>query len=54
VVYGRTYTNLNIRHINVSQINRDGASLREREDSSKRAGHSVGEQLRYVYKVEVV
>ena len=42
VVYERTYTNLNIRHINASQINRDGASLREREDSSKRAGHSVG------------
>ena len=53
MVYGRTYTYLNIRHINASQINREGASLREREDSSNNAGHSVVQQLRYVYKVEV-
>jgi hypothetical protein len=51
-IYGRTYTYLNIRHINATQINGRGASLRDREDSSKSAGHSVVQQLRYVYKVE--
>ena len=54
MVYGRTYTYLNIRHINATQINGRGASLREREESSNRTGHSFVEQLRYVYKVEVV
>jgi hypothetical protein len=53
-IYGRTYTYLNIRHINATQINGRGASLREREDSSNSAGHSVVQQLRYVYKVEEV
>jgi hypothetical protein len=53
-IYGRTYTYLNIRHINATQINGRGASLREREESSNRTGHSFVEQLRYVYKVEVV
>lgn len=52
VLYGKSYTYLNIRHINATQINARGASLKEREETSKRAGHSVEQQLRYVYKVE--
>ena len=51
-IYGKVYTYLNIRHINASQINGRGASLKEREDTSSQAGHSVEQQLRYVYKVE--
>jgi hypothetical protein len=51
-IYGKVYTYLNIRHINATQINTKGASLKEREDTSMRAGHSVEQQLRYVYKVE--
>lgn len=51
-IYGKVYTYLNIRHINATQINARGASLKEREDTSMRAGHSVEQQLRYVYKVE--
>jgi len=51
-IYGKTYTYLNIRHINASQINGRGASLKEREETSRQAGHSVEQQLRYVYKVE--
>jgi hypothetical protein len=51
-IYGKVYTYLNIRHINATQINTRGASLKEREDTSMRAGHSVEQQLRYVYKVE--
>jgi hypothetical protein len=51
-LYGKSYTYLNIRHINATQINAKGASLKEREETSERAGHSVEQQLRYVYKVE--
>jgi len=51
-IYGKVYTYLNIRHINATQINARGASLKEREDTSMKAGHSVEQQLRYVYKVE--
>jgi hypothetical protein len=51
-IYGKVYTYLNIRHINASQINGRGASLKEREETSSEAGHSVEQQLRYVYKVE--
>jgi len=51
-MYGKSYTYLNIRHINATQINAKGASLKEREETSERAGHSVEQQLRYVYKVE--
>ena len=51
-LYGKSYTYLNIRHINATQINARGASLKEREETSKSAGHSVEQQLRYVYKVE--
>lgn len=51
-LYGKSYTYLNIRHINATHINARGASLKEREETSKMAGHSVEQQLRYVYKVE--
>ena len=51
-IYGKVYTYLNIRHINATQINARGASLKEREETSMRAGHSVEQQLRYVYKIE--
>jgi hypothetical protein len=51
-IYGKVYTYLNIRHINATQINARGASLKEREETSMKAGHSVEQQLRYVYKVE--
>jgi hypothetical protein len=51
-LYGKSYTYLNIRHINATQINARGASLKEREETSERAGHSVEQQMRYVYKVE--
>ena len=51
-IYGKVYTYLNIRHINATQINARGASLKEREDTSMKAGHSVEQQLRYVYKIE--
>jgi hypothetical protein len=50
-IYGKVYTYLNIRHIYATQINAKGASLKEREDTSKQAGHSVGQQLKYAYKV---
>lgn len=50
-VYGKVYTYLNIRHIYATQINAKGASLKEREDTSRQAGHSVGQQLKYAYKV---
>ena len=51
-IYGKVYTYLNIRHINATQINARGASLKEREETSMKAGHSVEQQLRYVYKIE--
>jgi hypothetical protein len=50
-VYGKVYTYLNIRHIYATQINAKGASLKEREETSRQAGHSVGQQLKYAYKV---
>jgi hypothetical protein len=51
-IYGKVYTYLNIRHINATQINARGASLKVREETSMKAGHSVEQQLRYVYKIE--
>jgi hypothetical protein len=50
-IYGKVYTYLNIRHLNATQINAKGASLKEREETSKQAGHSVSQQLKYVYKM---
>jgi hypothetical protein len=50
-IYGKVYTYLNIRHLNATQINNKGASLKEREETSRQAGHSVGQQLKYVYKI---
>jgi len=50
-IYGKVYTYLNIRHLNATQINAKGASLKERQETSKQAGHSVDQQLRYVYKI---
>ena len=51
-IYGKVYTYLNIRHLNATYINAKGASLKEREETSRQAGHSVEQQLRYVYKIE--
>jgi hypothetical protein len=51
-IYGKVYTYLNIRHLNATQINAKGASLKERQETSKQAGHSMGQQLKYIYKIE--
>jgi len=50
-IYGKVYTYLNIRHLNATHINAKGASLKEREETSRQAGHSVGQQLKYAYKI---
>jgi hypothetical protein len=39
--------------INATAINNNGASLEERQKSAKQAGHSVMEQLNYVYKTSL-
>ena len=49
-VYGKVYTATNIRHIYATYINNKGSSLEERENAAKQSGHSVMEQLSYVYK----
>lgn len=51
-LYGKVYTYLNIRHLNATQINNKGASYKERQETSKQAGHSVEQQIKYSYKVE--
>jgi hypothetical protein len=50
-VYGKTYSANNIRHLYATYINEKGASLEERQATAKQSGHSVIEQLSYVYKI---
>lgn len=50
-LYGKTYSANNIRHLYATYINGKGASLEEREATAKQSGHSVIEQLSYVYKI---
>ena len=52
-LYGKIYTASNLRHLNATAINNNGASLEERQKSAKQAGHSVMEQLAYVYKTSL-
>ena len=51
-LYGKTYTANNIRHLYATHINDKGASLKERQETAKQSGHSVIEQLSYVYRIE--
>jgi hypothetical protein len=51
-LYGKIYTSNNIRHLYATAINNKGATLQERQKTSKQSGHSVMEQLSYVYKVK--
>lgn len=51
-LYGKTYSANNIRHLYATHINEKGASLKERQDTAKQSGHSVLEQLSYVYRIE--
>jgi hypothetical protein len=50
-LYGKIYTARNIRHLYATQINNAGATLEERQKAAKQSGHSVMEQLSYVYRV---
>lgn len=49
-IYGKIYTANNIRHLYASAVNNKGATLQERQETAKKSGHSVMEQLAYAYK----
>lgn len=53
-LYGKIYTSLNLRHLNATAINNKGATLEERQKTAKQSGHSVMEQLSYVYRQQSV
>jgi hypothetical protein len=48
-VYGKIYTYSNIRHLYATYINNKGSSYKERYETAKQSGHTVKEQLQYVY-----
>ena len=51
-IYDKVYTATDIRHLYATYINNKGSSLKERQATAKQSGHSVMEQLSYVYKVD--
>jgi len=52
-IYGKVYTASNIRHLFATYINNKGAGYRERKETSSKAGHSIEQQIKYVYKNRV-
>jgi hypothetical protein len=49
-IYGKVYTASNIRHLYATYINNKGSSYNERKETAKKAGHSVEQQIKYVYR----
>ena len=49
-IYGKVYTASNIRHLFATYINNKGSSYKERKEAAKRAGHSIEQQIKYVYR----
>ena len=49
-IYGKVYTASNLRHLYATYINNKGAGYRERKETSSKAGHSIEQQIKYVYK----
>ena len=52
-IYGKVYTASNIRHLYATYINNKGSSYKERKEAAKKAGHSIEQQIKYVYKSQV-
>ena len=52
-VYGKIYTASNIRHLLATYINNKGAGYNERKETSTKAGHSIEQQIKYIYKNQV-
>jgi hypothetical protein len=52
-VYGKIYTASNIRHLFATYINNKGAGYNERKETSTKAGHSIEQQIKYIYKNQV-
>ena len=49
-IYGKVYTSSNIRHLFATYINNKGSSYKERKEAAKKAGHSIEQQIKYVYR----
>lgn len=49
-IYGKVYTASNIRHLYATYINNKGSSYNERKETAKKAGHSIEQQIKYVYR----
>jgi hypothetical protein len=49
---GRIYTSSNMRHLNATGMNGGGVDNKGRKDSAEKAGHSIGEQIKYSYKIK--
>jgi hypothetical protein len=49
-IYGKVYTASNIRHLFATYINNKGSSYKERKETAKKAGHSIDQQIKYVYR----
>ena len=49
-IYGKVYTASNIRHLFATYINNKGSSYKERKEAAKKAGHSIEQQIKYVYR----
>ena len=51
-IYNMIYTPNNIRHIYITQINNnDNATLKELKGEAFKAGHTLAEQQKYIYKI---
>jgi hypothetical protein len=51
-IYNMIYTPNNIRHIYITQINNnDNATLKELNSEALKAGHTLAEQQKYIYKI---
>jgi len=51
-IYNMIYTPNNIRHIYITQINNnDNATFKELKDEALKAGHTLAEQQKYIYKI---
>lgn len=51
-IYNMIYTPNNIRHIYITQINNnDNATLKELKGEALKAGHTLAEQQKYIYKI---
>jgi len=49
---GRMYTSSNMRHLNATGMNGEGVDNKGRKESAEKAGHSIGEQIKYSYKIK--